>query len=114
MLDRFDPKNRDLGAVKRALIKFSDVQAVLFSMASHFAVSSPQIIRRRSNAVALEAENRNGIPKLDSAGMGWRFELTKAGAAAQVLHRARPFEAAFTMLSRGVERSLESASVVPS
>ena len=77
-------------------------------------MSSPQTIFRKSKAVAREAEKRKGLPKLDSAVIGRLFESVNDGGAAQVSHLFRLLATSATMLSSGVERSLESGSVVPS
>jgi hypothetical protein len=77
-------------------------------------MSSPHTIRSKSSAVAREAEKRKGIPKLDSAVIGIFFESVNEGGAAHVLHLFLLFETSETILSSGVERSLESVSVVPS
>ena len=68
----------------------------------------------RSTAAARDAENRKGIPKLDSAGMGCPLALTKSGGGEHLEQSVLLLSTASTMLSSGVDSSLRRESSLPS
>jgi hypothetical protein len=107
--------NSSQGVVVRVWMKFSEVHVLGLSFTLHEASSSPgHSMLLRSAAIALEAENRKGMPKLDSEGMDSRLELTKAGGAEHWLHLVLLSFAASIIVSSGVLFSLLRVSEVPS
>ena len=68
------------GVERRVWRNASEVQAASLNFTAHEESSwLGQRIALRSEAIALEAEKRNGIPKLDSDWIVSRFEFTKDG-----------------------------------
>ena len=70
--------------------------------------------RRRSAAAMREADKRNGIPKLDSAGIARPLELTNDGGGEHWEHLTLVVLTAFTMASSGVDLSLDRVRLLPS
>jgi hypothetical protein len=92
-------------------MKFAGSQAGLFNCS--FPVWFPSEARK-SSATIREAENRKGMPKLDSAVIAAPLELTKDGGGEQVLHRMRDCFTASIISGSGLELSLLRTSEVPS
>jgi hypothetical protein len=103
-------EKRLAGDVNSVCMKCGVDHAVLFS--SMFDVLPS--ISFRSSATILEAEKRNGMPKLDSGAMGTPLELAKVGGGAHVEHFILDCFTACTISSSGLDFSLDSVILLPS
>ena len=110
-------KHGDALATLDQILQRDPQNAEAFYMAGRVALDQGDTTNALSSlqkSVILDAENRKGMPKLDSAAMGTPLELVKVGGGEQVLHFIRDCFTASTISSNGLDFSLERVILLPS